>query len=124
MAILGVADDPKVKPVPLADILVDDGWPLVVKGLDRAPSIGIADVRVGRIGSVVILEDEVPEFLRGEEEDLGSSTIARSNGGLVKVVEGRFVGFGPISEVHVHHAPVACLRCCGKDVPVAVVEND
>jgi hypothetical protein len=124
MAVTGITDDPKVEPIPFTYVVVDDDWPLGIESLYGAPSAGVADVWIGRIRCIVILEDEVPELLRCEVEDLGRSSVTGTDSRLVEVVERGRVGVGPVGEVGVEHAPITGLCGCCKDVPMSVVEDD
>lgn len=119
-----VADEPHVDPVALADVLLDEGGLGAVEVGGRAPAGGIADVGVGRVGGVAVLEDQVPEVLRGEVEDLRRGAVARPDGGLVEVVEGGGVGLAEVAEAEVYETVAGFLRGGGEDMVLAVVVDD
>ena len=56
-------------------ILDDDAWHAVKEILDGASSGWVADVRVDGVRGVAILEDQVSQILRREEEDLRGGAI-------------------------------------------------
>lgn len=101
VAIGRVANDPHVDPVATTDVLGDDAWHAAKEFFWRAPPGGISDVLVGGISSIAILEDEIPETLWCEVEDLGGSTIPCADRSLVKVVECGGICLPEVSEAEV-----------------------
>ena len=124
MAIGSVANHPHVYPVTTADILSDDAGRAAEEVLWSTPSGRIADVLVGGVGTIAILEDEVPKVLWRKEEDLRSSAVACADRSLVKVVECGRVGLSEIAEAKVDEV-ITCRDCCaGEDMIEAVVVDN
>ena len=124
VAVLEVADDPHVHPVAVADILRDDGRGAVVEVLRRTPAGRVVDVGIGRIGSVAVLEDQVPQILRLEKEYLRGGAVAGADGGLVEVVELGRIRLAEVLEVEVDQAVARGLRRAGEDMVRAIDFDD
>ena len=120
VAIRAVADDPHVNPIPSSNILLNGGGGPAKEILGRAPAGGVVNVRIRGVGGVAVLEDEIPEFLGREVEDLGCGAVAGADGGRVEVGEGGAGGLGEVGEGQVDEGVAGALGGRGEDVVAAV----
>jgi hypothetical protein len=102
VAIGRVADNPHIHPVAAADVLSDDARNAAKEVLRGRPTSRIAKVLVGRVGSISILEDQVPQLLRLKVKDLRCSAVARSNSTLVEIEEWSIPRLAKIGEIKIH----------------------
>ena len=124
ITVLRVANIPNIDPGAGSHILGDNGRHTAEHVGRCAPARVIADVRVGGVGGVAVLEDEVPEAVRFEVEDLRSSLVARAeNRG--QVVEGGGVGLTKLGEAEVYEVVIAAVvGYSGEDMVRAIHLND
>lgn len=124
VTICTVADHPHVDPISIPNVIRNDLGPARVECLHRRPPARVADIGIGRIRRVVVLENEVPELLRSEVEHLRGRSISCPDTRLIEVNELRRARDVPVGKVGVKEAPVASLRSGSKDVVAPVVVDD
>jgi len=113
--------------LPVATVLdcVTDGLRCTrVECLGRRPTVRVADVAVGRVGSVAVLVDKIPELLRCKVKHLGSSAVAGTDGRLIKVSELSIAGLVEVGETHIDHVVARRHGGAGEDMIFAVVEDN
>lgn len=101
MAVGRVTDDPHINPVAVPNVLLDDRWGARKEVLRGGPTTRIRDIWVRRIGSVAVLEHEIPQLVRSKIEHLRSCSVAGSDRSLIKVCEGGRVGLVEITEAEI-----------------------
>ena len=124
VAVCGIADRPHVDPVSAPNIL---DYYAGLGGEEvcwSRPASRVVDILVRGVGGIAILENQVPETLRFEEEHFGSRPVAGANSTLIKVVEWSGVCLVEIGEVQVDKAVTGFLRCAREDMICAVYFND
>lgn len=120
MAVCGIANNPHIDPVTIANVLLDNVRLGRVKVLRSAPASRVADVLVGRVGSIAILVDQIPEALRLKEENLRGGTVAFADRSLVQIVKLCIACFFNIREGQVNEIVAGLLGCAGKNVIRAI----
>lgn len=125
MTVLLIANHPHIDPIALLRVrkpLLDERWRSIrVKYFGRRPPCRIAYILIRAVRRIPVLVDQIPQFLRLKVKDLWRCAVARANGRLIEVEEGRVICGGEVGEVEVDEAVAGFFGRTGKDVIRVVV---